>query len=108
MNKKNNNNLGKLICLNILAKKKKKNKEKLGLIYEDTIKNEDVNHKNFSDCVFSYFKKKYIEVVKNNKPGILVSGQIERDLNVGEKKIKETNKINNVDSNFSNFNSKHL
>ena len=33
------------------------------------------------------FKKKYIDIVKKIRPGSLLSGQIESDLNVGERKI---------------------
>tara|TARA_B100001027_G_scaffold64657_1_gene43805 strand:- start:72 stop:233 length:162 start_codon:yes stop_codon:yes gene_type:complete len=37
---------------------------------------------------FKYFKNSNIEIVKNNNPIILVSGQIAKDLKVGDKKIE--------------------
>ena len=57
---------------------------------------------------FKYFKNSNIEIVKNNNPIILVSGQIAKDLNVGDKKI-ENEKIKSMFfSILKNFNDKHL
>ena len=42
--------------------------------------------------VFLNFKKKYIVKTKKIKPGSLLSGQIAKDLNVGDKKIIKDNR----------------
>ena len=47
-------------------------------------------------------------IVKNKRPGSLLSGQIDKDLKVGERNITSDKKINKFLDVFSNFNSKHL
>jgi len=59
----------------------------LGLIYDETISAKEVYQMYLWLFVFLNFKKKYIVKTKKNKPGILVSGQIAKDLKVGDKKI---------------------
>tara|TARA_Y100001935_G_scaffold224804_1_gene201493 strand:- start:20 stop:277 length:258 start_codon:yes stop_codon:yes gene_type:complete len=83
-------------------------REKLGLIYDDKIKKIVFFHIYFFFLYFKYFRNSNIEITKNNKPIILVSGQIAKDLKVGEKKI-ENEKIKSIFfSMSSNFNDKHL
>ena len=59
--------------------------EKFGLIYEDKIKKNKFLNIYFSFVNFWYFKNSYIDIIKNIIPIVLVLGQIESDLNVGER-----------------------
>ena len=63
-------------------------REKLGLIYDDKIKKIIFFHIYIFFLNFKYFRNSNIEITKNNKPIILVSGQIAKDLKVGDKKLK--------------------
>ena len=84
------------------------NKEKLGLIYDEQIKKIVFFHIYIFFLYLKYFKNSNIEITKNNNPIILVSGQIAKDLKVGDKKI-ENEKINSMFfSILSNLNDKHL
>ena len=79
-----------LVNLNFFKKKKKKygkKTEKLGLIYDDTTSEIQVYQVYLRLLVFLNFKKKYIVKTKKIKPGSLLSGQIAKDLKVGDKKI---------------------
>ena len=59
----------------------------MGLIYDETISAKEVYQIYLWLFVSLNFKKKYTVKTKKNKPGILVSGQIAKDLKVGDKKI---------------------
>jgi hypothetical protein len=88
----------KLSSLNLTFFRKKKKKytkktEKLGLIYDDTTSEIQVYQVYLRLSVFLNFKKKYIVKTKKIKPGSLLSGQIAKDLKVGDKKmIKDSKK----------------
>ena len=82
----------KLNSLNLTFFKKKKKKytkktEKFGLIYDATTSEIQVYQVYLELSVFLNFKKKYIVKTKKIKPGSLLSGQIAKDLKVGDKKI---------------------
>ena len=82
----------KLSSLNLTFLRKKKKKytkktEKLGLIYDETTSETQVYQAYLTSFFFENFKKKYIAKTKKIKPGSLLSGQIAKDLKVGEKKI---------------------
>ena len=68
-------------------KKKKYGKKtaKLGLMYDETTREIQVYQVYFRLFVFLNFKKKYIVKTKKIRPGILLSGQIAKDLKVGDK-----------------------
>ena len=84
------------------------NREKLGLIYDEQIKKIVFFQIYIFFLYLKYFKNSNIEITKNNNPIILVSGQIAKDLKVGDKKI-ENEKINSMFlSILSNLNDKHL
>ena len=57
---------------------------------------------------FKYFKNSKIDIVKNNNPIILVSGQIAKDLNVGDKKIENEKTKSKFFSMLLNLINKHL
>ena len=83
--------------MNLIFLKKKKKKygkkiEKLGLIYDETTSEVQVYQVYLGLFVFLNFKKKYIVKTKKIKPGSLLSGQIAKDLNVGDKKIIKDNR----------------
>jgi len=87
----------KLSSLNLTFLRKKKKKytkktEKLGLIYDDTTSEIQVYQVYLRFSVFLNFKKKYIVKTKKINPGSLLSGQIAKDLNVGDKKIIKDNR----------------
>ena len=91
------NIIKKLNFLNQIFFKKKKKKytkkiEKFGLIYDDTISEMQVYQVYLGLLVFLNFKKKYIVKTKKIKPGSLLSGQIAKDLKVGDKKIIKDNR----------------
>lgn len=86
------NTIKKLNFFNLNSLKKKKKKygkkiEKFGLIYDDTTSEAQVYQVYLGLLVFLNFKKKYIVKTKKIKPGSLLSGQIAKDLKVGDKKI---------------------
>ena len=89
----------KLSSLNLTFLRKKKKKytkktEKLGLIYDETTSETQVYQAYLNSFFFENFKKKYIAKTKKIKPGSLLSGQIAKDLKVGDKKmIKDSRKI---------------
>ena len=56
-------------------------------MYDETINEIEVNQIYLFDLSFLNFKKKYIVKTKKIKPGSLLSGQIAKDLKVGDKKI---------------------
>ena len=60
----------------------------MGLIYDERIKKIVFFHIYMFFLYFKYFKNSNIEIVKNNNPIILVSGQIAKDLKVGDKRIE--------------------
>jgi len=63
-------------------------------IKNDEIINEiEVNQIYLFDLSFLNFKKKYIVKTKNIRPGSLLSGQIDKDLNVGDKNIIKDNNL---------------
>ena len=68
-------------------KKYGKKIEKLGLIYDETTIEAQVYQVYLRLLVILNFKKKYIVKTKKIKPGSLLSGQIAKDLKVGDKKI---------------------
>tara|TARA_B100000900_G_scaffold398215_1_gene399349 strand:- start:476 stop:751 length:276 start_codon:yes stop_codon:yes gene_type:complete len=83
-------------------------REKLGLIYDEQIRKIMFFQIYILFLYFKYFKNSKIEITKNNNPIILVSGQIAKDLKVGDKKI-ENEKIKSIFfSIFSNLNDRHL
>ena len=91
------NTIKKLNFFNLNSLKKKKKKygkkiEKFGLIYDDTTSEAQVYQVYLGLLVFLNFKKKYIVKTKKIKPGSLLSGQIAKDLNVGDKKIIKDNR----------------
>tara|TARA_B100000795_G_scaffold208760_1_gene162242 strand:+ start:971 stop:1228 length:258 start_codon:yes stop_codon:yes gene_type:complete len=78
--------------LNLISLRKKKKKygkktEKLGLMYDETTSETQVYQAYLTSFIFLNFKKKYIVKTKKVKPGSLLSGQIAKDLKVGDKKI---------------------
>ncbi len=85
-----------LISLYFFIKKKKKygkKIEKFGLIYDETTSEKQVYQVYLSSFFFLNFKKKYIVKTKKIKPGSLLSGQIAKDLKVGDRKIIKDNAI---------------
>ena len=56
-------------------------------MYDDTTSEIQVYQVYLRLSVFLNFKKKYIVKTKKIKPGSLLSGQIAKDLKVGDKKI---------------------
>ena len=87
----------KLNSLNLTFLRKKKKKytkknEKFGLIYDDTTSEIQVYQVYLELLVFINFKKKYIVKTKKIKPESLLSGQIAKDLKVGDKKIIKDNR----------------
>jgi hypothetical protein len=60
-------------------------------MYDDTTIEIEFNHIYFISLFLVNFKKKYIDRAKKINPGNLLSGQIERDLKVGDKKITNDN-----------------
>ena len=70
-----------------------KKNEKFGLMYDETINEIEVNQIYLFDLSFLNFKKKYIVKTKNIRPGSLLSGQIDKDLNVGDKNIIKDNNL---------------
>jgi len=76
--------------LTFFKKKKKKyikKTEKLGLMYDEIKSETHVYQVYLLLLVILNFKKKYIVKTKKIKPGSLLSGQIAKDLKVGDKKI---------------------
>tara|TARA_B100000780_G_C20949305_1_gene378706 strand:- start:72 stop:329 length:258 start_codon:yes stop_codon:yes gene_type:complete len=78
--------------LNLIFLRKKKKKygkktEKLGLMYDETTSETQVYQAYLTSFIFLNLKKKYIVKTKKVKPGSLLSGQIAKDLKVGDKKI---------------------
>ena len=57
---------------------------------------------------FKNFKKNKIDIIKNNRPYNLLSGQIARDLKVGERKISKEIILTIFLLILLNFTSKHL
>ena len=81
---------------NSFRKKKKKygkKIEKFGLIYDENISEILANHVYLNWCVFLSLKKKYTVKTKRINPGSLLSGQIARDLKVGDKKITKDKRV---------------
>tara|TARA_B110000977_G_scaffold192718_1_gene266598 strand:+ start:304 stop:495 length:192 start_codon:yes stop_codon:yes gene_type:complete len=62
-------------------------------MYDETINEAEVNQIYLFDLSFLNFKKKYIVKTKNIKPGSLLSGQIDKDLKVGDKNIIKDNNL---------------
>ena len=77
-------------------------------MYDETINEIEVNQIYLFDLSFLNFKKKYIVKTKNIRPGSLLSGQIDKDLNVGDKKIIKDNNLRWLSLILSYFNFKHL
>tara|TARA_B110001452_G_C14966362_1_gene337907 strand:+ start:335 stop:568 length:234 start_codon:yes stop_codon:yes gene_type:complete len=77
-------------------------------MYADIIKAIELNHTYFKSPLFKNFKKKYIDNVKKTNPGNLLSGQIDRDLNVGDKKITNDNNCNDSNLILSKTNLRQL
>ena len=77
-------------------------------MYAEIISDEMQNQANLI-LWFSLNLKKYkIDSVKKRSPGILLSGQIAIDLNVGERKIVNDNNIKSFLSTSENLIDKHL
>ena len=57
---------------------------------------------------FINFKKKQTDNTKKIKPGSLLSGQIDKVLNVGDRNITSDSKVRLFLSILGNFNFKHL
>ena len=77
-------------------------------MYDETINEIEVNQIYLFDLSFLNFKKKYIVKTKNIRPGSLLSGQIDKDLKVGDKNIIKDNNLRWSSLILSNFNLKHL
>ena len=88
-------------------KKYRKKTEKLGLIYDEITSETHVYQMFFVSLFILNFKKKYIVKTKKIKPGSLLSGQIAKDLKLGDKKIIKDKKARWLLLIFININFKH-
>ena len=62
-------------------------------MYDETINEAEVNQIYLFDLSFLNFKKKYIVKKKKIRPGSLLSGEIDKGLNIGDKKIIKDNNL---------------
>ena len=67
-----------------------------------------VYHAYFGSSLFLKIKKKYIVKTKNVSPGSLLSGQMDRDLKVGDKKIIKDNATKYLAFILPNLKFKHM